>query len=69
VDKGDHGFKKVPRGATGGGYRRPRVQVGFSDAVIKLIVESAKKNDRSFAAEVRALVAIGLKIKNPGLTR
>jgi hypothetical protein len=59
--KGDHGFKKKPAGAKGGGYVRPRVQVGFDPAAIRAITKRAKHNDRSFAAEVRALVDAGME--------
>jgi hypothetical protein len=59
--KGDHSFKRKPRGSVNGGYRRPRVQIGFDAEQIKLITEWAKFDGRSFAAEVRQLVDAGLK--------
>lgn len=58
--KGDHGFRKRPRGATGGGYVRPRVQIGFDPEQISAITKWAKARNRSFAAEVRALVSEAL---------
>ncbi len=60
MSKGDHKFKKKPKGAKGGGYVRPRVQIGFDDATRKAVTKSAKANKRSFAAEVRTLVAVSL---------
>jgi len=60
--KGDHKHTKKTTGATGGGYARPRVQIGFDPAAIKEITKRAKQNDRSFAAEVRALVDAGLEL-------
>lgn len=59
--KGDHEFRGEPNGATGGGYTRPRIQVGFDPEVIADITKRAKQNNRSFAAEVRSLVDIGLR--------
>lgn len=60
MSKGDHQFKKKPKGATGGGYARPRVQIGFDPYQIKAITKLAKANNRSFAAEVRRLIAEAL---------
>lgn len=54
--KGDHPHRKKANGAIGGGYARPRVQIGFDPKIISIITRRAKQNDRSFAAEVRALV-------------
>jgi hypothetical protein len=59
--KGDHKHTKKAKGATGGGYARPRIQVGFDPNTIRDITKRAKQNDRSFAAEVRALVEAGLE--------
>lgn len=61
--KGDHPFRKRPAGAKGGGYARPRVQIGFEPEQIKSITRLAKKNNRSFAAEVRALVETALYLE------
>lgn len=63
--KGDHNFKRKPKGSTNGGYARPRVQIGFEKAQMSLIAALAKENDRSFAAEVRALIneALYLRIR------
>jgi hypothetical protein len=58
--KGDHGFKAKPAGSKNGGYARPRVQIGFEPAMLKTITRRAKDNDRSFAAEVRALLDAAL---------
>jgi hypothetical protein len=58
--KGDHKFETPPTGSTYGGYARPRVQIGFDREQIETITERAKANNRSFAAEVRALVATAL---------
>lgn len=60
MSKGDHRFNRRPKGAIGGGYKRPRVQVGFDREVIGQISQWAKFNKRSFAAEVRELVAYAL---------
>jgi hypothetical protein len=60
MSKGDHKFTVKPRGATGGGYARPRVQIGFDRDHVEIIAERAKVNNRSFAAEVRALVEAAL---------
>lgn len=54
--KGDHSFRRKPRGATGGGYARPRVQIGFEPVMLKKIAGLAKSDRRSFAAEVRELL-------------
>jgi hypothetical protein len=54
--KGDHPHRKDAKGATGGGYARPRVQIGFDPKTIEAITKRAKQNDRSFAAEIRAIV-------------
>jgi hypothetical protein len=62
TNKGDHGFRKKPKGSTNGGYARPRVQVGFDKEVIKTVTDRAKLNDRSFAAEIRDLVALALSL-------
>lgn len=59
--KGDHGFKKRPKGSTAGGYVRPRVQIGFDDATRRAVSTLAKRNNRSFAAEIRTLVAKALE--------
>ena len=59
--KGDHEFKRRPSGSVNGGYRRPRVQIGFEEKQLRAVTKRAKLNNRSFAAEVRALVAAGLK--------
>lgn len=58
--KGDHKFRKKPRGSKVGGYARPRVQIGFDPETVKQITRLAKENGRSFAAEVRELTAYGL---------
>jgi hypothetical protein len=58
--KGDHKFKKKPKGSTNGSYARPRVQIGFDRETIKTITSRAKQNDHSFAAEVRNLVVFAL---------
>lgn len=55
--KGDHEFKRKPKGSTHGGYARPRVQIGFEPEMLKRITAMAKANNRSFAAEVRELLA------------
>lgn len=60
MSKGDHNFRKKPRGSTNGGYARPRVQIGFDKEIIDAVTARAKLNDRSFAAEVRDLVALAL---------
>ena len=62
-EKGDHRFRKNARGSKLGGYIRGRTQIGFDDKTRKAIVAWAKFNDRSFAAEVRALVAYALERK------
>jgi hypothetical protein len=54
--KGDHTFRRKIKGATGGGYRRPRVQIGFEKMQMTEITRLAKENNRSFAAQVRALL-------------
>jgi hypothetical protein len=58
--KGDHGFSVHVRGSLNGGYLRPRVQIGFDEATLRAIRKLARKNDRSFAAEVRVLLAEAL---------
>lgn len=58
--KGDHGFSVSVRGSLNGGYLRPRVQIGFDDRTLQAIKKLARKNDRSFAAEVRVLIAEAL---------
>lgn len=58
--KGDHPFKRKAKGATGGGYKRGRVQIGFDDATREIITAQSIRNNRSFAAEVRSLVAQAL---------
>lgn len=60
MTKGDHKFRECPDGSKIGGYRRPRVQIGFDKAQIEIISRWALFNNRSFAAEVRALVSEGL---------
>lgn len=57
--KGDHHFKHKPRGSTHGGYARPRVQIGFTEAQMKRIAALAQRYDKSFAAVVRNLVDRG----------
>jgi hypothetical protein len=60
--KGDHKYKpRDSRGAVGGGYRRPRVQIGFEPEQISQITVRAARHGRSFAAEVRAIVADALQ--------
>lgn len=61
MSKGDHGFRAKPTGSKSGGYARPRVQIGFDPSAIRAITKRAKQNDRSFAAEVRALVDAALE--------
>lgn len=61
MSKGDHEFRGKPSGATGGGYVRPRVQIGFGQEQIKTITSYADYNGRSFTAEVRVLVEEALK--------
>lgn len=63
--KGDHTFRRRGNGARGGGYARPRFQVGFDTAQISIITRLAQVSDRSFAAEVRALVNAALKARAP----
>lgn len=58
--KGDHKFRKKPKGAKGGGYVRARVQIGFDDDMRKAIIKRAKAHDQSFASEVRTLLATAL---------
>lgn len=58
--KGDHPFRKKPKGATGGGYVRGRVQIGFDDITRETITARSMAHNRSFAAEVRALVKSAL---------
>lgn len=58
--KGDHKYSGKPKGATSGGYARPRVQIGFDETTLKTIAKLAKTNKRSFAAEVRALLNAAL---------
>lgn len=60
MSKGDHRFSQRPKGATGGGYARPRIQIGFDPETIRQISQWARFNNRSFAAEVRELVAYAL---------
>lgn len=59
--KGDHGFRVNVRGSLNGGYLRPRVQIGFEEETLRAIKKLARKNDRSFAAEVRILIAEALE--------
>jgi hypothetical protein len=59
--KGDHRFRRPAKGSTAGGYVRARMQIGFDDDARAAIERRARKNDRSFAAEVRALVAFALR--------
>jgi hypothetical protein len=58
--KGDHKLSTRAKGATGGGYARPRVQIGFDDAQMRRIAALAQRYDKSFAAVVRNLVDRGL---------
>lgn len=58
---GDHRFRKKPKGATGGGYTRPRVQVGFDRTMLAKITALAKKHNISFAAQVRELCRRSLR--------
>lgn len=59
--KGDHEFRKKPKGSKAGGYARPRVQIGFSPEQMKIISDLAKQDNQSFAAEVRELIDLGIK--------
>jgi len=59
--KGDHAYRKRPKGSANGGYVRRRVQIGFDEDMLKTITALAKSNNRSFAAEVRNLVAMALR--------
>lgn len=61
MSKGDHEFRGKPEGSTNGGYRRPRVQIGFDQGQIDLITQWAKYHGISFTAEVRMLVQEALK--------
>lgn len=61
--KGDHTFRGKPKGSKFGGYTRARVQIGFDDEAREAIAAWAKFNGRSFTAEVRELVAAGLKTR------
>ena len=63
--KGDHPHRKRAKGATGGGYARPRVQIGFDPDMLREITALAKTHNRSFAAEVRELVSMGIKASKP----
>lgn len=54
--KSDHTFSKKAKG----GYVRARHQIGFNDETRKAITTLAKLNNQSFAAQVRALVQVGL---------
>lgn len=63
MSKGDHGFKRKPKGSTNGGYARPRVQIGFDPETLKAISAWAKFDNLSFAAEVRNLVERGIKTR------
>jgi hypothetical protein len=58
--KGDQAFQGRPAGSTIGGYTRPRVQIGFDEDQIAAITKLAKRHNRSFTAEVRALVTEAL---------
>lgn len=58
--KGDHGFLAKARGSTAGGYVRARIQIGFDKTMLREVRARAKKNNRSFAAEVRGLIAVAL---------
>lgn len=60
MSKGDHGFTRKPRGSKVGGYARSRVQIGFDNEVLNSVSHWAKRNKRSFAAEIRTLVLEGL---------
>jgi hypothetical protein len=59
--KGDHRFLRQPKGSTWGGYRKARFQIGFDQETAARIAELAKAHDRSFTAEVRALVDQALR--------
>lgn len=63
--KGDHAFRKKPKGSINGGYARPRVQIGFTPDVLRAITQRAKQNKRSFAAEVRTLIEYALAQGGP----
>lgn len=60
MTKGDHKNTGKAKGAKGGGYARPRVQIGFTPEQIAIINRWAKHHDQSFAAEVRDLVAFAI---------
>jgi hypothetical protein len=62
MSKGDHEFRRKPKGSRNGGYVRPRVQIGFDKDKIAEIAKLAKVNNRSFAAEVRSLVDQALRV-------
>ena len=67
MPKGDHKHRRKPKGATGGGYARPRVQIGFDKEVIEAVIARAEMNNRSFAAEIRALVALAFSSQASGI--
>jgi hypothetical protein len=58
--KGDHEFRKKPKGSKVGGYARPRVQIGFNQEQMEVITRWAKHHNQSFAAEVRDLVSFAI---------
>lgn len=62
MSKGDHPHYRRAKGATGGDYARPRVQIGFEKDILREIEKRAKSNDRSFAAEVRSLIDKALEL-------
>jgi hypothetical protein len=61
--KGDQGFSRIPCGSTAGGYRRPRVQIGFDPETLDAILQLAEVNDRSFTAQVRMVLQDGLRLR------
>lgn len=63
--KGDHTFRGKPEGSTVGSYARARNQIGFDQKMRDEIAEQARMNNRSFGAEVRALVSQGLAMRKP----
>jgi len=58
--KSDQTFQGAPSGSVVGGYTRPRVQIGFDDEMLKAITKLAEENNRSFASQVRILLAYAL---------
>lgn len=71
--KGDHSYKRKPKGSTAGGYARPRVQIGFDVSMMAQIARIAKQNKKSFAAQVRELVEdalyLALRVDQPRTRR